>query len=237
MFKQSAIICSAVLGAVLLNATGIQQIAFSSPDPAFPDLTSGDSASPYTVGQRSIVDSMMNMFRGRQPRREGIRRSGELCPMSPGLVGTDQVWNDQPLFMWQGTVNQIVLKDFESGEELWNQPVDSAAQQITYTGSALPPGLYQWELSNAAGSSSSFIFEIIGGDQRQQIASSLQELESQISNKTSEEKALATADYFMQQGLWSDAFQVLYSINNPSTEVKQAAQEIAAYVCPSRVVQ
>lgn len=226
MFKQNAIICSVVLGAVLLNATGIQQSAFSSPDPT----------SPYTVSQRSVLDSMMTAFRGRQPRREGIRRSGELCPMSPGLVGTDQVWNNQPLFMWQGTVNQIVLKNFESGEELWNQPVDSTAQQIVYTGSVLPPGMYQWELSNAT-SSSSFIFEIIGGDQRQQIADSLRELESQIGNKTAEEKALAKADYFMQQGLWSDAFQVLYSINDPSTEVKQAAQEIAAYVCPSRVVQ
>lgn len=229
MFK-SAIVCSAVLGAVLLNATGIQQAAAS------PDLASPDANSPYTVSQRSIVDSMMNMFRGRQPRREGIRRSGELCPMSPGLVGTDQVWTNQPLFMWQGTVNQIVLKNFESGEELWNQPVDSTAQQIVYTGLALPPGLYQWELSNAT-TSSAFIFEVIGGDQRQQITNSLRELESQSSNKTSEEKALATADYFMQQGLWSDAFQVLYSINNPSTEVKQAAQEISAYVCPSRVVQ
>jgi hypothetical protein len=227
VFKQSAIIGSAVLGAVLLSATGIQQTAFSSPDPG----------SPYTVSQRSILDSMMSAFRGRQPRREGIRRSGELCPMSPGLVGTDQVWTDRPLFMWQGTVNRVALRNFDSGEELWNQPVDSTAQQIVYTGAALSPGIYQWELSNSTGSNSSFIFEIIGGDQRQQIADSLRELELQIGNKTTEEKALAKADYFMQQGLWSDAFQVLYSISNPSTEVKQAAQEIAAYVCPSRVVQ
>lgn len=229
MFKQSAILGLALLGAVLVNATGIQP-SVSSPDPSA-------SNPPYTVSQRSILDSMMSAFRGRQPRREGIRRSGELCPMSPGLVGTDQVWNDRPLFMWQGTVTQVTLKDFESGEELWNQPIDSTAQQIVYTGSALLPGLYQWELSNPAGSSSSFIFEIIGGNQRQQITDRLRELESQISNKTTEEKALATADYFMQQGLWSDAFQALYSISNPSTEVKQAAQEISAYVCPSRVVQ
>lgn len=223
MFKQNALICSAVLGAVLLNATGIQPSAFSSPEPT----------SPYTVSQRSILDSMMSMFRGRQPRREGIRRSGELCPISPGLVGTDQVWNDRPLFLWQGTVSQITLKDFESGEKLWEQPVGNTVQQIAYPGSALPPGMYQWELLNGTGSSSSFIFEIVGGDQRQQIAASLQELESQISNKTAEEKALATADYFTQQELWSDAFQVLYSISNPSMEVKQAVQEIAAYVCPS----
>lgn len=224
MIKQSAIICLAVLGAVLLNATGIQQPAFSDP------------GSRYADSQRSILDSIMSAFRGRQPRREGIRRSGEVCPMSPGLVETDQVWNDRPLFMWQGTVDQIVLKNFESGEELWSQPVRSTAQQIAYTGAALPPGLYQWEVSNAV-SSSSFVFEIIGGNQRQQIADSLRELESQTSNKTAEEKALAKADYFRQQGLWSDVFQMLYSISDPSTAVKQAAQEIAAYVCPSRVVQ
>jgi hypothetical protein len=230
VFKQSAILCSAVLGTVLFNATGIQPSAFATPEPTSPD-------APYVVSQRSILDSMMSAFRGRQPRREGIRRSGELCPMSPGLVGTDQVWHDRPLFMWQGTANRVVLKDFESGAELWSQPLDSTAQQITYSGSALVPGMYQWELSNPTGSSSSFIFEIIGGEQRQQITDSLRQLESQIGNKTAEEKALATADYFMQQELWSDAFQALYSISNPSTEVKQAAQEISAYVCPSRVVQ
>jgi hypothetical protein len=232
VFKQNVIICSAVLGAVLLNVTGIHQVIAlpeSSPSPS--------SDSSYTVSQRSILDSMMSAFRGRQPRREGIRRSGELCPMNPGLVGTDQVWNDHPLFLWQGTVNQVVLKDFESGEELWEQPVSSTTQQIAYSGPALTPGMYQWELSNATGSSSSFIFEIIGGSQRQEITSHLQELESKISNKTAEEKALATADYFVQRDLWSDAFQVLYSIDNPSTEVKQAAQEITAYVCPSRTIQ
>lgn len=219
MSRQSWIILSTVLGCILLNV---------SQSYSYPVLF---EPSTSQISQRSILDSLMTMFRARQPRREGIRRSGELCPISPGLVESDRIWSNQPLFLWQGTVNQILLKEFESGKVLWNQDVEPTVQQIRYDGEALEPGLYQWEVFDATGTGKSYVFELIGGDQREQITDGLQQLET--TGDTAEDMALAQAEFFAQQGLWSDAFQVLYSIDQPSPTVRQAAQEITAYICPT----
>lgn len=228
MSKQNPLVFSAILGVVLLNWVGFHQASFALPD---------STGASFIVSQRSILDSIMSRFRGRTP---GIRRnvnSLSFCPINPGVEGKDQIWSDRPVFMWEGNIKQVILRPFASEEELWSQSVGSTEQQVEYGGPALEPGvLYEWAVVGWNGqedeTSHPHHFEVIGGEQRQQIDSGLQQLASQISNKTAEEQALDRIAFFAERNLWSDAFQIFYSIDHPSTEMKAAMQEIIETMCP-----
>lgn len=187
------------------------------------------------IGERSALEGLMQTFNQRRQQREGIRRSG-LCVMSPSIVETDVIWSDRPLFLWQGAAEQITVNKLGSSEVLWNQPIDPQTRQVLYNGTALQPGeIYQWELTGASDIKTSLIFQVMETDKRNQIAAQLQAIEAQLKADGASQEIieLQQAQYFADQGLWSDALQQLYSIGNSSPDAVQAIQQIESSLCGS----
>ena len=185
-----------------------------------------------------------------RPRKRNISRSPRtsvVCAIAPGLLETYQVWSDRPLFLWhsQGKNEnlQLILRDYETQEEVWTQKVNIADQKVSYSGKeALKPGKrYQWQL---AGSQTWATFQIMPADQREQIQADLQALEQKlkVNKASSEEIALKKADYFRnyeikhkeEKGIfhpWSDALQTLYTVENPSPAFVKERETYIANLC------
>jgi Domain of Unknown Function (DUF928) len=226
------------LGGILITAvTSFPALAMPL---AAPNSTAQQPSHPIagTSTATASIDSFMQTFIRRRSKTPGISRSGGICPISPGLVETDQVWSDRPLFIWQGAVAQIQLRQLGSREVLWSQAIDPQSRSVAYSGAALQPGqIYQWELVGEANANTSSVFQVMVADQRLPIATHLQELEarSQASSQSQEAIAIQQAQYFLDQNLWSDALQALYAIDRPSPKMAQSIQQIESMLCGDRV--
>ena len=149
---------------------------------------------------------------------------------------TDKIWSDRPLFIWQGNVKQIRLRQLGNREVLWSQIVNPDSHSIVYSGAALQPGqIYQWELVGQTNANTSSVFQVMVADQRVPIATQLQEIETRLQAEGQSREAIAIqqAQYFADQGLWSDALQLLYAIENPSPKTTQVIQQIESALCGS----
>ena len=180
---------------------------------------------------KAIIDSLLKRL---QRNEHPLGSRGNLCAIAPGLLGqTDTIWSDRPLFLWRGEADQIVLRHEATNEEVWRQAVMPETRQLSYTGTALQPGqVYIWEVGNSS-KLRRFTFAVMPKPQRQQLMEQLQILDSKDQGKQLERAiaSLRRADYFGQQGLWSDALQMLYGTENLSPEIGKALEAISTYVC------
>ena len=189
---------------------------------------------PSPKGQhlfKALIDSLLNRLK-RQEQPLGSR--GRICAIAPGLLGkTDTIWSDRPLFLWQGEADQIVLRQEDTNAEVWRQSVVPNTRQLAYSGDDLQPDqVYIWELVNASQLQRRYTFAVMPATERQQLWDQLQNLAAAEEAETM--AALRRADYFGQQGLWSDALQTLYGIKNPPAEVAQSFEVISAFLCQGK---
>ena len=154
---------------------------------------------------------------------------GRICMFSPdspdGKIRV--IWNTQPLFLWEGTVEKMKLRpENDRNNNLWNQPLKGQNSAI-YQGSPLQPGkTYHWVIDGM------FVpFQIMEEGQRNKITQELKALESQYQGSTAEDIASAKANYFIERNLWSDALQQAYAVDNPSPELVKIRQEIRQNLC------
>jgi len=181
---------------------------------------------------------------------------GDLCLITPGLLESEErfeIWNDRPLFLWQGEASRLVVRDAETAETMWDYPISQnnisgiAPREygVIYDGERLEPQrLYEWRLvkdsdpdpSAAALQSGNsqeeqfFAFRIMSEPDQNQVTTGAKGL-SELLAVTSENIAHQRADYLIEQGLWSDALQTLYSVENPSLPFKQGLQELVTSFC------
>jgi hypothetical protein len=187
------------------------------------------------------VEDLIETLNGRDrrmPRPLGSR--GEFCAVSPGILENPYIiWGDRPLFLWEGEMSQVIVYDAQ-GQELWNQVVAPTDRNIVYGGEALQPGqLYEWKLVEAMEGTEAdqepelYAFRIMQVEQRVPITDQLQSLSEQLqtSGATPEEIAVQQAQYLIEQGLWSDAFKALYTVETPSSALIQARQEMVDSFC------
>ncbi|MDZ7959796.1 MAG: hypothetical protein RMY34_18260 [Aulosira sp. DedQUE10] len=204
--------------------------------------------------QQIIAQSVdwIGLFWQRRPKKRLASRGPiqPVCAISPGLVDTYQLWSDRPLFLWHSPGNnqdaQVVVRDYDTQEVVWQKPVKIADQQAAYDAEkSLKPGkFYQWQLS---GSSDTWItFQVMEASDRQKIQAGLQTIEQQLkSTKASpEEIALKKADFLINYEIkhttetgtfhpWSDAFQILYQVEKPSASfIKQRAAFVTNVCTP-----
>ncbi|MEI2579170.1 hypothetical protein [Scytonema sp. PRP1] len=168
-----------------------------------------------------------------KPRTGGSRPTQVSCMISPEKSDvTTIVWSERPLFIWQGSVQKIAVRPEGSEQDLWSQPV-TGRQSINYTGKALQPGqTYEWIVN-----SSMFVpFQVMEAQQRDRITSELKTLENQLKAKgvDTEAIALAKANYFAENQLWSDALQQAYSVQKPSPELDRIRKDIPNQLCNAR---
>jgi hypothetical protein len=224
-----------VLFGLNLMVTTIVPTFLSFPVSAAAVQVSQAPGSHSSHHQATSLETFLQTFSQRRRQREGIRRSG-LCVLSPSVLETDVIWSDRPLFIWRGSAHQIILTQLGNSEKLWSQTVEPENQQVRYDGVALQPGeIYQWELLGEAGTQTSLIFQVMEEAQRSQVEAQLQTVAMPLkaSGATEEAIAIQQAQYFADQNLWSDALQLLYSVNNPSPQIGQAIQQIEETLCGS----
>ncbi|MBD2464379.1 DUF928 domain-containing protein [Oscillatoria sp. FACHB-1407] len=198
-----------------------------------PSAVAQDAAqeAPRATESPSIEDVITILEREEPP----LGSRGDLCAISPGLLGeTDVIWSDRPTFAWRGETGQITLRLRNSETPLWQQTFASDTQSITYAGAPLTPGqVYEWELEALSGMGPQYTFEVMAGADRDRIARDLQALENRLkaAGESTEAIALARARYFAEQRLWSDAFQALQSISNPTPDITEGMTQMTNYLC------
>ncbi len=190
-----------------------------------------------------------------RPKRSGGSRgenrgNTELCLISPqSLVDQDtnnteninndpiEVWSNRPLFIWQANNAEnnpieVLLYQAQDANSFWSQEVDTDDNFIMYNDETpLAAGkIYQWHLlkldSQFPDNSTKVAFKIIEAEEREVINQDLLAIEQQLQGESAEKIALKKANYFIAKDLWSDALQVMFSVENPSAELQQAIDRI-----------
>jgi uncharacterized protein (DUF342 family) len=64
---------------------------------------------------------------------------------------------------------------------------------------------------------------------RDRITAELSQLEERLKGASAETMALEKANYFAERKLWPDALRELYSVSEPSAELRDAIEQIQAY--------
>lgn len=198
--------------------------------------------------QRSSIVRAWQALLERLKEKEGplgSRGEEKMCEVSPGRLGqSDEIWSERPLFLWYGTNPSLeihlysISPDYER-QEVWSETVTAASESFLYSGESLQPGQrYDWELViPASGQKRSYSFVVMEQPERERIAAELSTIAAELeaAGATDEEIALERANYFAERGLWSDAFQEISFVENPSAAFTSSAQEMLAYLCKSSV--
>ncbi|BAZ42615.1 hypothetical protein NIES4101_85840 [Calothrix sp. NIES-4101] len=185
-----------------------------------------------------------------KPRKGGSRPGQSVCLVSPDFpTQTRIIWNTQPLFIWKNSevtkdrrteVKKIAIEaldNHESKNRDFKAQIVTGKQSIPYQGEALKPGQsYKLLifLNQESNSPTMFVpFQIMGANQRNRISRELMLLEKLQKNQgaNAETIALAKAQYFANQGLWSDVFQQAYSVPNPSPQLSQIIKDLPNQLC------
>ncbi|MEM8778374.1 MAG: hypothetical protein AAGF26_05770 [Cyanobacteria bacterium P01_G01_bin.49] len=179
-------------------------------------------------------------------KKPGGSRSDNFCIITPWLykfpeqkqANFVEVFQEQPMFIWQGDIAEIFIEvPSDNQQEIWAQNVKRKSQ-IIYQGQSLEPGkIYEIFFHKGSTTSLPFPFKIIDGDRRATIESELKALSEKNHGNSAEEIALLRANFFMEKGLFGDAYQELFSVKKPSAELKENLEEIKkAEFCPEKIV-
>lgn len=178
-----------------------------------------------------MINRLANIFRPNR-RRGGTR--GGICLITPVAL----LWSDRPLFVWDAKVGKIEVWLVDQPRLLWSQVLPANSQSALYQGEPLQPGqTYEVILYDAAGNpqNQQFYprFTLVEGSKRQQIQADLAQQAARLKAKrsTAEAIGLEQAIYFSEQELWSDAFQTIYAVPNPSAELHQFIQQTTQAAC------
>ncbi|MDY7004650.1 MAG: hypothetical protein SWX82_12000 [Cyanobacteriota bacterium] len=181
-------------------------------------------------------------------KTQGGSRTANFCVITPWLYKLPEqqqqqpifveVFRERPMFIWQGDRAEIFIQvPSENQQEIWAENV-KRKKQIIYQGQSLEGGkIYEVFFHKGRTTSLPFPFKIIDGDRRATIESELKVLSEKFPGISAEEMALLRANYFMEKGLFGDAYQELFSVAKPSAELKENLREInKAEFCPKTIV-
>lgn len=142
--------------------------------------------------------------------------------------GSLVIWGNKPVFLWQGEIVGIEVRHTRSDKLMWSQNFNPTTRSVTrsviYQGEPLQPGEdYFWrEKLPLKQLPSKQSFRMMKAEDRDRISAELKELESKPN-------ALERINYFSQKQLWSDVLREIYSVPNPSPELKQTINQIQGH--------
>lgn len=192
----------------------------------------------------SLQDHSLDSLNSKQRRpRRRLGGRGNICVVSPGLLEQQNViWSDRPLFVWNAppevTMQQLEVID-QTQRLIWEKSLAATEQTAQYEGQPLQPGQFYtwrlyWRVQNAQ-YSADYTFQLMEADQRNQITADLQSITRQLPAPQPSTEAIASqqVNYLLNRSepLWSDALQVLYSIENPSAQTTQQIQTWISTAC------
>jgi hypothetical protein len=207
-------------------------------------IEGGMSLHHQAAAQPQII-TWISQFWKRSRKPLGVR--GALCPISPGIIESLQVFHDRPTFVWSnGDVIEVNLRRRGETEPFWQGKPSQGDRAIRYDGlEPLKPGLYQWQIiapdpktgkAPEAKSSDRQVwksFGVMAPEQRGEMQRQLQAFHDDLKKQkySNEEIALQTADFFADRKLWSDAIQILFSVSNPSLQFLEERQKYLQQLC------
>jgi hypothetical protein len=180
----------------------------------------------------SSVRKLITFFQRKPPKRpRTVRGLGDICLISPGPIGRMKMWHRRPLFIWQGEGKSIVVKSTKNDDLSWTAPIAEGVTSFSYPPdqSELKFGqTYSWQMANAKGVPQ---FGIVKEDEWQQLSDALTVVERTMKGQSVEDIALAKAEIFAEKDLWSDVLQVLYEVENPSTDFGEQRRSYIQDLC------
>jgi Domain of Unknown Function (DUF928) len=173
------------------------------------------------------------------PRTAGGRPATEtpclIAPHSSNIV----ILSDRPLFVWQGSIEKIALRFPGDNKVFWEQPV-VGIQQLAYNEEPLQRGqIYEWLVYYSADSKDPerFIrFQVMPLEESQAIASRLTNLDTPTSEErlTPQTLTLTRINVLINEGLWADAMQELFTIQSPQGAITQYQHDVTEHLCGLR---
>ncbi|OLT61664.1 hypothetical protein [Moorena bouillonii] len=176
--------------------------------------------------------------RGRSRSEHPIEQT--LCMLTPGQLsdrdgnsnhkGSLEIWSEQPLFLWQGEMKGIEVREMRTNQQLWEQSLEPTTTSIVYQGKPLQPGkAYFWRNTIPLNElPTKRIFRLMNDEKRNQITADLTALESNLKaqDASADQIALKRINYFINKQLWSDALREIYRMPNPPAEVTDLIDKI-----------
>lgn len=233
---------------ILLLAT-IATISSALPIQAF----IRQNLSPQPPHLTTTVALRLGEIIGLLGRKKGTRGSRapelwdiNLCMLTPGklpddpqkvrdessrLRGNVEIWDYQPLFVWQGEMGGIEVREIRTNKLIWEKSLEPGTNTIVYDGEPLEAGKnYFWRdntrpLEQLPGKVS---FRPMGEERRSEVTQELADLEreAKAQGKTESEITHGRITYFIENQFWSDALKEIHLISNPSGEVTELTEEI-----------
>lgn len=181
-------------------------------------------------GSRSWEQTLNDVLLNNEPpeSRDGGSR-GRFCALTPMDIETGiKLWNDQPIFAWNGSITRLELRNHNGEMLLWSQTVNSRDRSIQYTENPLDPGeTYTLWLYTSASFIPDYqvIFQLLETEEQTKISQELEQLEASLNAPSDEEIAQARFQYFADKQLWADAISQPFFIENPSESLSQFRKE------------
>lgn len=181
-------------------------------------------------GSRSWEQTLNDILLNNQPpeSKDGGSR-GRFCALTPMDIETGiKLWNDQPIFAWNGSITRLELRNHNGEALLWSRSVSQADRSIQYTDKPLEAGeTYTLWLYTSTSFIPDYqvIFQLLNSEEKTEISQEIEQFESDLNTNNNEEIALARFQYFADKQLWADAISQPFSVQNPSESLIQFRRE------------
>lgn len=190
------------------------------------DQVQQDKHAPTSSTFEAMFNSIIEMFKQRQ--EPPLVSRGNLCVLSPGVLGlSNEILGSQPLFLWQGKVEKIIVRDYETNNILWLKNNLEDINEIVYKGKSLKAGQsYIWEFINPH-SRVRHEFTVMSKTKQKKILDKFES--SMLSENTGisiDRIKLNEALFLTKENLWSDSLSSLYSINYSKKYFKKIASSL-----------
>lgn len=176
----------------------------------------------------------------------------EVCAVVPGTLSDQedneisslQVWDLNPVFVWQGEWSQLDVLDSRTHEVLLSQALTPEARHLVYgdEGDAVslePGGSYYWKLLREASGDEpetfgETSFRTLDAEKRLALET---ELANELDSADTPEEALSKrVNVFVEQGLWADVFRELHTADELPAELEALKSAIAGHdFCEQRL--
>ena len=188
------------------------------------------------TSQSSWADIWQRIVRRREQEKPRTSR-GLICPVVPQLVEQRAIWRDRPIFVWKGEVKTISVYTFSDPQSpMWTPDRLEKSNSVVYAGKPLKPGTrYIWQVERGL-ELSQVIFQMLDQPARDRVTAKLMQLETKLQqqNATAEARVQQRVQFFLNQNLFLDAIQELYTVPQPSPALKMLQQQIVEMSCPDQ---
>ena len=190
---------------------------------------SGSAAPSNATPKENMIQQIWKRIVGVPQPPRGSR--GDVCEVTP--MSGKVIWNDRPIFAWQGEVSQVKLyQEKDLKKAIWFGAVKPDQTSIAYNGKPLSPGKYIWK-AMSKGDAKPLAFEVMGGDNRVLVNQKLQQMK-QGDLSTQEVRtsaALSRMEFWSQNGLVSDAAIEMYAMAGSDPDIEAMRKEFVQETC------